>query len=58
MKALPDRYDVRVRLIDVKSWNSDVAKHFGIRSLPTVWLYEGRELSSTNLREILPRYFE
>lgn len=49
---------MRVRLIDVKSWNSDVAKHFGIRSLPTVWLYEGRELSSTNLREILPRYFE
>lgn len=30
--------DVYLRKIDIKSWNSDVAEQYSIRSIPSVWI--------------------
>ncbi len=42
----------RLRKVDVKSWSSPAAKQHSIRSLPTLHLYEGRKLVSTDSKEI------
>jgi thioredoxin-like negative regulator of GroEL len=40
------RSDVRLRVVDIASWDSPVAKQYGIRRLPTLWLFrDGREVS-------------
>ncbi|MBL8898833.1 MAG: hypothetical protein JNM84_14435 [Planctomycetes bacterium] len=38
-----ERPFVRLRKIDVKSWDSPVARQHEIESLPQVWLYDGKE---------------
>jgi thioredoxin-like negative regulator of GroEL len=48
----------RLLKIDVDTWGSDVARQYGIRSLPTLWLYEGTELESRDSREIWERLQE
>lgn len=40
------RQDVKLRIVDVGDWHSPVAEQFGIRSLPTIWLYEDGKLFS------------
>ena len=34
------REGVYLRIVDIGSWDSAVAEQFGIRTLPTVWIYE------------------
>ncbi len=38
-----ERPFVRLLRIDVKSWDSPVARQHEIQSLPQVWLYDGKE---------------
>ena len=45
----------RLRKIDIGDWDSAVAKENGIRSLPTLVLYEGRERVSADTRQVLRR---
>lgn len=41
------RSDMRLQFIDIRNWNSPVAKQFDIRMLPMVWLFEnGRQLTN------------
>ena len=44
---------IKLRKIDIKDWYSDVAKQYEIRSIPALWLYDGRELVSKDRREVL-----
>lgn len=45
MEALANsRPDVKLRIVDVVSWDSAAARQHGIRSLPTIWLYQDGEL--------------
>jgi len=44
---------VRLRRVNVASWDSDVAEQFGIRRLPTLHLYDGQKLLSEETREVL-----
>lgn len=37
---------VKLRRIDIGRWESPVAAQFGIRRLPTIWLYEDGALAS------------
>ncbi len=41
--------------IDIDQWGSDVAQQYGIRSLPSLRLYEGGELVAEGMREVLGR---
>jgi hypothetical protein len=43
---------VKLRIVDIGSWSSAVARQHAIRSLPTLWLYEDGELFSKDRREI------
>lgn len=45
---LLERPFLRLRRIDIKSWESDVAKRYDIESLPQVWLYNGKERMTTD----------
>jgi hypothetical protein len=40
---LAERPYLRLRRIDVKSWDSAVAQQHDIRQLPQLWLYAGKE---------------
>lgn len=56
MEALARQHaEVKLRIVDVVSWNSDVAQQHGIRSLPTIWLYEDGELSTKDRGAVLAR---
>lgn len=44
---------VRLRKIDVVSWDSEVARQFRIRRLPTLHLYDGSRLVTDDKRRIL-----
>lgn len=44
---------IRLRKIDIASWDSEVAQQHDIRSIPQLWLYDGMELLSKDTREIL-----
>lgn len=46
---------VKLRRIDLGSWGSPVAEQYGIRSLPTIWLYEDGELLSKDRRAVAAR---
>lgn len=41
--------------MDIDTWSSDVARQYGIRSLPTLYLFEGKELVLTDTRAVLAR---
>ncbi len=43
---------VNLRRIDIRDWNSPVAKQHEITSIPRVVLYDGDELLSDETREI------
>jgi len=44
---------LRLRVIDIVNWDSEVAQQHGIQRLPTLALYDGRELVSDDLREVI-----
>ena len=46
---------VKLRVIDIGSWDSPVARQFGIRLLPTVWLYEDGALYSKDRDRVLAK---
>lgn len=54
MEALVNqRPDLRLVRIDIASWGSPVAKQYGIRSIPAVWLYEDGRAVSQDTRQAL-----
>jgi len=46
---------VRLRKIDVVSWNSAVSKQHQIRSLPHLLLYEGTDQVASGTQSVVPR---
>jgi thioredoxin-like negative regulator of GroEL len=41
------RGDMRLQMIDIRNWNSPVAKQFAIDRLPMVWLFtNGRQVTN------------
>ena len=52
------RSDVRLRIIDIGSWDSAVARQNNIRSLPTLWLFDDGELVATDGREVVGKLSE
>jgi hypothetical protein len=56
LEALIKQMDgVRLRRVDVKSWDSPVAVKNSIRELPTLWLYDGGKLVSSNSKDVAER---
>jgi len=56
LEALAHQYPhVKLRIVDVVSWESAVAKQHAIRSLPMIWLFEDGELYSKDREEIADR---
>ncbi len=47
--------NVNLRRIDIVSWQSAVSREFGIRRLPTVWLYDGTSKVSSSPTDIFRR---
>ncbi len=59
MEALAETHRlVRLRRIDIGSWNSPVAEQYGIRKLPTVWLYIDGKLFSKDRDAVAKRLSE
>lgn len=46
------RPDLRLRKIDIKKWGSPVARQHGIRRLPSLVLYEGDRLVSSDSQKV------
>jgi hypothetical protein len=44
---------VRLRRIDIESWDSPVAKLYGVRSLPLLWLYRDGEVVARGTRDVV-----
>lgn len=44
---------MRLLRIDIDSWGSAVARQHGIRSIPQLWLYDGKELVTQDTRAAL-----
>ena len=56
MEALiEEKQNCVLRRIDIVRWGSDVARQFGIRSLPTLWLYDGQKRVTSDTRDALTR---
>jgi thioredoxin-like negative regulator of GroEL len=56
LAALAEQHpQVKLRRVDVGDWQSPVALQYGIRQLPTLWLYEDGELVSKDGREVAAR---
>jgi hypothetical protein len=44
---------VRLLVVDIRDWNSPVAKQLNIRSIPQLWLMHEGELVTDDARKIL-----
>ena len=44
---------IRLRKVNIVNWGSDVAKQHGIKSLPTLHLYDGDELKTKSSPKVL-----
>jgi len=56
LEALARKHpNVTLRIVDIGSWHSDVAGQYGIRRLPTVWLYEDGVLWSKDRDRVFGR---
>ena len=54
MKGLAgQKKNFRVITVDIGTWGSPVATQNEIRRLPTLWLYEGKELRAEDRKEII-----
>lgn len=47
------RTDVRLRIVDIESWDSPVALQYSVRRLPSLWLYRDGRRVSTDTREVV-----
>ena len=47
-----EKGNLRLLKIDIEHWGSPVAEQFGIRRLPTIWLYDGSKRISDDAAEI------
>ena len=43
----------RIRKIDIDTWQSPVAREHNIQSLPTLLMYNGKTLVSSDTREVI-----
>jgi len=50
-----NRDDVKLRKVDIMSWDSEVARQHSIRRLPTLWLYEDGELIADDSEAVAAR---
>ncbi len=50
-----ERDDLMLRKIDIVRWDSPVALQYRIDTLPTLYLYDGRELVSKDTDEVMRR---
>lgn len=48
LAATQRRPDVRVRVVDIVSYDSDVAKQYDIEEVPALWLYRDGRLVATD----------
>ena len=56
MEALiSDKQACKLLRIDIDKWGSAVARQYAIRSLPTLWLYDGTTRITTNTGDVLSR---
>ena len=56
MEALiNDKQACKLLRIDIDKWGSAVARQYVIRSLPTLWLYDGTTRVTTNTGDVLSR---
>ena len=39
-------------IVDIDKWGSPVANQHEIRSIPALWLYDGTELKSKDLKQV------
>ena len=46
---------IKLRRIDIAEWGSPVARQCGIRSLPTIWLYEDSRLVTKDRDQVMTR---
>ena len=56
VEALINAAPPKVRLLRINlkgGWRVPVASQYGIRALPQLWLYEGRDRLTTNTQEVL-----
>jgi len=51
--AIHKNGEVRLRRINIGKWGSPVASQYGINSLPTLHLYEGKKLVSKDRRRAM-----
>ena len=49
------REGVYLRIVDIGSWDSAVAEQFGIRSLPTVWIYEDGKVVAKDRASVMAK---
>ena len=49
---------MRLRKIDVVSWDSEVSRQHGIKSLPALALYDGTSLVSEDTRAVMAHLFK
>ena len=56
MEALVrERKGAVLRIVDVGSWDSEVAQQHGVRRLPTLWLYDGGTLVTKDTQDVIAR---
>ena len=49
------RDQVKLRVVDIVSWDSAVARQYAIRSLPTVWLCEDGVLFARDRGKVISK---
>ncbi len=56
LEALANRRtNVSLRLVDIQSWDSPVARQYGVRRLPWLWLYADGKLVTKDSEQVLDR---
>ena len=53
--AIRERGNVRLRRVNIKDWDSPVARQYGIQSIPQLWLHDGTKRVSTDTMDVLRR---
>ena len=54
-RLVKDKDNVVLRIIDIDKWGSAVASQYRIRSLPTLWLYDGETRVASDARAVFQR---
>ena len=47
------RSDVKLRIVDIGSWDSPVARQYEVRQLPTLWLFRDGAVVCKGLAEVV-----